>query len=78
MAERVLRLPRRVPEPATIGVFALSGRVDPAQLARGVAHMRDLGHRVIVAPETGQEWRYFASQPSGSAGSSRTIPASTS
>jgi len=60
VAERILRLPRRVPEPATIGVFALSGRVDPAQLARGVAHMRDLGHRVIVAPETSQEWRYFA------------------
>jgi len=60
VAERVLRLPRRVPEPATIGVCALSGRIDPAQLARGVAHLGDLGHRVVVAPETGNEWRYFA------------------
>ena len=60
MAERALRLPRRVPEPATIGVFALSGRVDPLQLARGVAHFTDLGHRVVVAEEAGRDWRYFA------------------
>ncbi len=60
MVERVLRLPRRVPEPATVGVFALSGRVDPAHLARGVAHFEDHGHRVVVAPETGYEWKYFA------------------
>ena len=62
VAERVLRLrlPRPVPEPATIGLFALSGRVDGAQLARGVAHLTDLGHRVVVAPEMDTEWRYFA------------------
>lgn len=60
MAERVLRVPRGVPEPATIGVYALSGRADPAMLARGVAHMEELGHRVIVAPEASYEWRYFA------------------
>jgi muramoyltetrapeptide carboxypeptidase len=58
--ERVLRLPRRVPEPATVGVFALSGRADPVQLAQGVAHLEELGHRVVVAPEVGNEWRYFA------------------
>ena len=60
MPERVLRLPRRVPEPATVGVFALSGRADPMQLARGVAHLEELGHRVVVAPEVAHDWRYFA------------------
>lgn len=60
MSERVLRLPRRVPEPATFGVFAPSGRADATQLARGVAHLEDLGHRVVIAPEANEEWRYFA------------------
>ena len=58
--ERVPRLPRAVPEPATIGVCAPSGRVDEAALARGVAYLEDLGHRVVVAPETLHAWRYFA------------------
>ncbi len=58
--ERMLRLPRRISEPAKIGVFALSGRVDAGQLAHGVAHLEDLGHQVVVAEETGLEWRYFA------------------
>lgn len=58
--ERGLRLPRAVPEPATVGIFALSGRVDSEQIAAGVAHLEDLGHRVVVAEETGREWRYFA------------------
>ena len=60
MVERVLRLPRPVPEPATIGVFALSGRVDEAKLERGVAHLRDQGHRVVVPEEAVHAWRYFA------------------
>lgn len=54
------RLPRAVPEPATIGVCALSGRVDEASLASGIAYLRDLGHRVIVPDETMHTWRYFA------------------
>jgi muramoyltetrapeptide carboxypeptidase len=58
--ERPLRLPRAVPEPATIGIFALSGRVDAEKLAQGVAHLEDLGHRVVVAGEAAREWRYFA------------------
>lgn len=58
--ERVLRLPRKLPEPAKIGVFAMSGRVDAGQLARGVAHFRDLGHEVVVPDEVLHEWRYFA------------------
>jgi muramoyltetrapeptide carboxypeptidase len=54
------RLPRAVAEPATIGVCAPSGRVDEATLAMGMAHMRDLGHRVIVPDGTLHTWRYFA------------------
>ena len=42
------RLPRALPEPATIGVCALSGRVNEAQLAKAVDYLHDLGHRVIV------------------------------
>ena len=54
------RLPRALPEPATIGVSALSGRVDEAQLASAVEYLRDLGHRVVVPEETLHAWRYFA------------------
>jgi len=54
------RLPRALPEPATIGVCALSGRVDEAQLAAAVEYLRDLGHRVVIPEETLHEWRYFA------------------
>jgi muramoyltetrapeptide carboxypeptidase len=54
------RLPRAVPEPATIGVCAPSGRVDEATLAMGMAHLRDLGHRVVVPENTLHTWRYFA------------------
>lgn len=54
------RLPRALKEPATIGVFAPSGRVDEAQLAQGVAYLKDLGHTVVLAEETAHAWRYFA------------------
>src|SRR5258708_12886348 len=54
------RLPRALPEPATIGICALSGRVDEDSLASGIAYLRDLGHRVIVPDETVHTWRYFA------------------
>lgn len=59
-APRTLRLPRALPEPATIGICAPSGRVDEPLLNLGVAHLRDLGHRVVLADETGHAWRYFA------------------
>ena len=55
-----LRLPRALPEPATIGICAPSGRVDEIALARGVAYLRDLGHRVSMPEETVHGWRYFA------------------
>jgi muramoyltetrapeptide carboxypeptidase len=54
------RLPRAVPEPATIGVCALSGRVDEASLAIGLDYLQELGHRVVVPDETLHAWRYFA------------------
>ena len=54
------RLPRAVPEPATVGICAPSGRVDPATLAAGIAYLKELGHRVVVPGETAHEWRYFA------------------
>jgi muramoyltetrapeptide carboxypeptidase len=54
------RLPRALPEPATIGVCALSGRVDEAPLAKGLEYLRDLGNRVVVPEETLHAWRYFS------------------
>lgn len=60
MAPRALRLPRALPEPAVIGICAPSGRVDEALIAAGVAYIEDLGHRVVVAEETRNTWRYFA------------------
>ena len=52
--------PRRIPARATIGVCALSGRVDPAALERGVAYLRSLGHEVAVPAQATATWRYFA------------------
>ena len=60
VATRALRLPRALPEPAVIGICAPSGRVDEPLLKAGVAYLEDLGHRVVVAEETLQTWRYFA------------------
>ncbi len=57
---RAPRLPRAVPEPATVGICAPSGRVEPASLAAGIAYLEELGHRVVVPGETACEWRYFA------------------
>ena len=59
-AARTPRLPRAVPEPATIGVCAPSGHPDPAALDAGLAYLRDLGHKVVMPEETRGEWRYFA------------------
>ena len=59
-ATRSPRLPRRVPEPATIGIGALSGRVDREAVQRSVRWLEDLGHRVIVPDAVRLEWRYFA------------------
>jgi muramoyltetrapeptide carboxypeptidase len=60
VAEFEPRRPRPPAAPATIGLFALSGRVDPARLDEGVARLEAEGHRVVTAAETRCEWRYFA------------------
>jgi muramoyltetrapeptide carboxypeptidase len=54
------RLPKRLRGPATIGVFAPSGTVDPAAQERATAYLQSLGHRLIVAPQVTAQWRYFA------------------
>lgn len=54
------RLARALGEPATIGVCAPAGRTDEAQLAQAVAHIQDLGHRVVVPEGVLHAWRYFA------------------
>jgi muramoyltetrapeptide carboxypeptidase len=60
VADLVPGKPRPPAQPATIGVFALSGGVDPARLDEGVARLEAAGHRVVVAPEARAQWRYFA------------------
>ena len=58
--ERTPRLPRALPEPGVVGICAPSGRVDPETLAKGIAYLKDMGHRVVVAPGVSEAWRYFA------------------
>lgn len=60
MADRQPLRPRQPASPATIGVFALSGGVGTGQLDEGIGRLEAAGHRVIVAPETRNAWRYFA------------------
>lgn len=60
MAEPQPRRPRPPARPATIGIFAPSGSVDPVQLAQGVAFLEAAGHRVVVPDEVRLRWRYFA------------------
>lgn len=55
-----IRFPRAPARPATIGLFAPSGRVDPDRLEEGRLRLEAAGHRVVVAPETSRAWRYFA------------------
>ncbi|MBI3716006.1 MAG: LD-carboxypeptidase [Betaproteobacteria bacterium] len=43
-----------------IGVYAPSGVVNPVALANGVRTLESFGHRLSVAPEVLQQWRYFA------------------
>ena len=54
------RLPRALPEPAVIGVWAPSGRTDEAALAKGAGYLEELGNRVVVPEEAKHGWRYFA------------------
>src|SRR5258706_5036219 len=55
------RLPRRLPERATIGIFAPSGFVDDdAALHRAVGYLEARGHRVILDEAVERRWKYFA------------------
>lgn len=54
------RRPRPPAAPATFGIFAPSGNVDPARLDQGVARLEAAGHRVVVAGQARSQWRYFA------------------
>lgn len=60
MGEAGPRLPRPPAAPATIGVFAASGHVDPARLEEGIARLEAAGHRVVLAGQARSQWRYFA------------------
>ncbi|HEX4943150.1 MAG TPA: LD-carboxypeptidase [Usitatibacteraceae bacterium] len=60
MADPEPRRPRPPADPATIGVFSLSGNVDPARLDEGIARLEAAGHRVITAEQARHQWRYFA------------------
>jgi muramoyltetrapeptide carboxypeptidase len=60
MVESPPRRPRAPARPATVGIFAPSGRVDAERLREGIGRLERAGHRVLVAPETSLEWRYFA------------------
>ena len=53
-------LPRTLPASACIGVFAPSGIVNLPRLDVAVAALEMLGHRVIISPQIGAQWRYFA------------------
>lgn len=54
------RLPRAVPERATIGICAPSGQVDEQSLGLGTAYLESLGHAVVLPPQALHGWRYFA------------------
>lgn len=60
MGDQDPRRPRPPPRPATIGIFALSGSVDPGQLDAGILRLETDGHRVVLASEARRTWRYFA------------------
>src|SRR5687768_5423879 len=57
---RGTRLPRRLGGPLAIGICAPSGAINPEALTRAVDHLQAKGHRVVVAPQTFHQWRYFA------------------
>jgi muramoyltetrapeptide carboxypeptidase len=60
VAEAGPRRPRSPAFPATVGIFAPSGNVDPARLEEGVARLEAAGHRVVVPGQARGQWRYFA------------------
>lgn len=53
-------LPRPLSPGGTIGLFAPSGVVNVERHEKSVARLTELGYRVVVAPESYSQWRYFA------------------
>lgn len=60
MAEPGPSRPRPPAARATIGVFCLSGVVEPDRLDEGVRRLEAQGHRIVLAEEARRQWRYFA------------------
>ena len=52
--------PLPAPADACIGVFAPSGVVNLPRLDAALTALAAAGHRVVVTPEIGAQWRYFA------------------
>ena len=52
--------PKPLQARGSIGLFAPSGVVNVARMKAAVEALRRQGFRVVVAPETEQQWRYFA------------------
>jgi len=53
-------LPKRLPETASVGIYAPSGAVDKEALVRAIAFLEAKGHHVRLAEQTTAQWRYFA------------------
>ncbi len=53
-------IPQTLPAQATIGIFAPSGVVNLARLNAAVGALKALGHRIVLSPHIGAQWRYFA------------------
>ena len=44
----------------SIGLFAPSGAIHVERHEKSVTHLQELGFQVVVSPEAGEQWRYFA------------------
>lgn len=45
---------------SAVGIVAPAGSVDPAELARGVDHLKGMDFRVVLGKSVTQQWRYLA------------------
>ena len=61
----------------SIGLFAPSGVVNVPRMQTAVAALTARGFRVVVAPETGNQWRYFAGTDEARAASFHVMLADT-
>ncbi len=65
-------------EGGSIGLFAPSGAVNLPRMQAAVAALTARGFRVVVAPETENQWRYFAGTDEARAASFHVMLADTS